>query len=92
MLNKLFDKLETDEDTRIISRTIVEIEGYDVLLEKWSWDGALGHSAIVPEDQVASLSDEQIQEMLIKNLDITGNTTFSRKSDYVFLNYGFETF
>lgn len=92
MQGKPFYKLSTDEDTRIISRTIENIEGYDVLLEKWSWEGVLGYSAIIPENQIASLSDEQIQDILLKNLDITGKTTFSRKSDYVFLNYGFETF
>lgn len=90
-MNNIFENLCVDKDTKILSREQIKVKNYDVMLEKWSWDGLIGHSAIIPEQQIKAMGDDKIQEYFIQELAIEGKVTISRgKSGFVYLNYGFK--
>ncbi|WP_018699900.1 hypothetical protein [Amorphus coralli] len=86
-----FANCPSDEDTRSVGKERRTISGLDVLLESWVYDGIIGFSAILLEEQVSNLSDEEIVERLSAELQVDSNRTISRKGDgYVFVNYAFD--
>tara|TARA_Y100000031_G_C7927290_1_gene251045 strand:- start:35 stop:316 length:282 start_codon:yes stop_codon:yes gene_type:complete len=55
-----FDDVPTDDDTVVIFREEEKLGDYDVLYEKWTWDGVSAESIIFCSGEVAELSDEEI--------------------------------
>jgi hypothetical protein len=46
MGKELFEKRVIEEDTRILSTTYLNQDGYDLLVEQWFWDGIKAKSLI----------------------------------------------
>ena len=84
-LDKKFDEIPIEEDTRIISREQVKIGEYDAVHEKWFWDGIYGDSYIFLSEDVKDLSEEEILALANKV-----NATFKRLDRYTFVNFNFE--
>ena len=81
-----------DEDTRIIFKQYFRANGIACLLEKWSFDGIYGTTAVFLTEHVSAMDDAAIKEFLTGQgvvLDDSG-TTIVRRADYTFLNFGFE--
>lgn len=90
-MTNLFAACPVEEDTRIRSREQRKIGGLDVMLETWDWDGIFGRSAILIDEQVADLTDDQIIDRLSTEIEIDDGKTISRKGNgFVFINYGFK--
>ena len=89
----VFASRPVEDDTRILDTKRAEYEGISVLIEKWVWDGILGHSCIVPLQSLkeANMSNEYIIEILKDKLKIVGSTTEKETGDFLFLNFNFET-
>ncbi len=87
---ELFENRPQDPDTRIIKTQHEIFDGLDVLLEAWVWEGVIGQSAILVEEQVAPLDDAAIVQRLASKLPLGGKYNVSRSSGFVFVNYGFE--
>ena len=86
-----FDNLPKDPDTATLSSETLIIDGVDVKLESWYWDGIWGKSAIFLAEQVIKLSDEEIIDKISPVIEVTEPFTTSRKSNgYVFINFDFE--
>ncbi len=88
-----FDKVPIEEDTLMIFRLETTLGEYDVLYEKWIWEGITAESIIFTNEDVAELEEEEIKEevrasplVLVKDSEIT----FKRsESGFTFVNFNF---
>jgi len=90
-----FCNVPVDKDTKILGEDQMKFLGYDILYQKWFWDGIYAESVIFHSSDVLDLSNEEIVELvnsspIVKNKT---NTTISRsdKNDFVFVNFNFQT-
>ena len=93
MTNK-FDGVQTEEDTSILNRMEVKLGDYEVLYEKWSWDGISAESIIFANTDIKDLSDKELEaevkaSPLVKS---SSDITIKRsKTGFTFVNFNFET-
>ncbi len=89
-----FKDIPVEEDTRIITSVEAKIEDYDVVYQKWHWDGITAESVIFFNDDVADLTEEQIKHevalctALVKE---DSQLTFKKGDKYTFVNFNFIT-
>jgi hypothetical protein len=69
MLSDKFKSVPMDEDTKILHREERKISQYDVLHEKWYWDGITAESIIFANEDLADLDDVLI-ERLVRSSDL----------------------
>ena len=87
----LFEKVPIDEDTKILQQEEKKIGNFRVLWQRWSWEGIKAESIIFLADEVENLSDEELSDLVLKNVTTASATTISRPpSGYTFVNYNFE--
>ncbi len=88
----LFKDRPVESGTIILEAQVVVIDGLDILLELWSWDAFTGHSAILIEEQAIGKDDSEIIEIISPIIPQGSEHTISRKSGFVFINYGFKDY
>lgn len=79
-----------EPDTTLLEEVPVRLDGYDLLYQRWNWDGLPGESLILRENQVEAVTDEQLHQLgLDKGLmPAEASTTITRpRQGYAFLNY-----
>ena len=81
-----------DEDTRILFKQYFRANGIPCLLEKWSFDGIYGSTAVFLTEHVSAMDATALREFLTSQGVGLGDsgTTIVRRDEYVFLNFGFE--
>lgn len=92
MSNK-FDSVPVEKDTRLLFRNESKLGKYDVLYEKWEWDGIKAESVIFLDEDVAHLKDKEI-EKIVKSSPIFkgGSITLKRgETGFTFVNFNFES-
>ncbi|WP_319760593.1 hypothetical protein [Maridesulfovibrio sp.] len=87
---ELFANRPVEPDTNVLHSQFENIGGLDVLLELWSWDGIIGQSAILIEEQVAGREKPEIIELISSEISLGSNYTTSKESGFIFINYGFK--
>ncbi|MBA6154209.1 hypothetical protein [Gelidibacter maritimus] len=91
-MTKKFKDIPVEEDTQIITSVEAKIEDYDVIYQKWHWDGITAESVIFFNDDVANLTEEQIKHevalctALVKE---DSQLTFKKGDKYTFVNFNF---
>ena len=55
-----FNNIPEQKDTKIIFRAETRFGDFDVVYEKWEWDGILAESIIFDEDDVSEMDDDEI--------------------------------
>ncbi len=91
------DKFQTvplESDTQILFQTEVKLGKYDVLYQKWSWEGITAESFIFANDDISGLEEEEIVNQVKASplLRKDSAITFNRSSKgYTFVNFNFET-
>lgn len=93
-MSKFFN-VPTDKDTNVFYELELKFNSYDVLHQKWDWDGIKGESLIFLIEDVKDLSKEDLIE-LVNSSPIVENkeqTTYSvdKSNTYVFLNFNFKS-
>ena len=88
-----FSSVPVDENTRILFRKETKIGNYDVLHEKWNWEGIKAESIIFTDEDVSELSDEEIKKVVRESgfLKEGSDLTFKRSEDFTYVNFNFET-
>jgi len=88
----LFENVPVEEDTNILQQEEKTIGNLRVLWQKWFWEGIKAESVIFISEEIAHLSDEDLSDLVRKNIPTHSATTISRSpSGYTFVNYNFET-
>lgn len=93
-MKEKFKDLPVDADTTILANVEAKIDTYDVIYQKWRWDGILAESIIFHNDDVATLTEEQIKKevILCPGLVTEGSQlTFKRGDTFTFVNFNFVT-
>jgi hypothetical protein len=89
-----FNKVPLEDDTVILFQTEAKLGKYDILYQKWFWDGITAESIIFADEDVNDLEEEEIikevkASPLLKN---DSKITFKRSgTGYTFVNFNFET-
>ena len=89
-----FDGVPTEEDTKIIFRHEVKFGDYDILYEKWLWDGITAESIVFDSKDVEGLSDDEIIEDAKSSplVESDSDVTIKRSdAGYTFVNFNFKS-
>lgn len=87
-----FKNVPIEEGTKILSQQEAMFGEYEVLYQKWYWDGITAESIIFSSEDVSTLDDnaieKEVRESPLVNSD--SDVTFKRSdSGYVFVNFNF---
>ncbi len=89
-----FKNVPLDADTKIKKQKECKIADFEVLYQKWLWDGVLGESIIFAEEDVRDYNEQEIKQLVLYSEFINTNDvkmTFNRGGKgFVFVNFGFE--
>jgi len=92
-MSKKFDGVPVEEDTRIRFRQEIRLGKFDVLHEKWSWEGILAESIIFADDDISGMTDEEIEQEVRKSPLVKKESEVKIKRSYkgfTFINFNFE--
>ena len=85
-----FEQVPVEEDTRILFRTVATLGKYDVLYEKWFWDGITAESIIFVSEDVADLKDSEIEDEVKTSPLVNKESPMTLKRDksgFTFVNF-----
>ena len=91
-MNDKFKDLTVEEGTQIISSIEAKINEYDVVYQKWYWDGINAESIIFFNEDIAELSEEQIKKEVSLCTAIVkedSKMTYKKGEKYTFVNFNF---
>lgn len=89
-----FDNVPVEQGTEIRFQLEAKWGEWDVLYQRWCWDGIDAESLIFVDEDIANLSDDQIEmemrasPLLKKNSSVTIKRSVS---GFTFVNFNFET-
>lgn len=85
MINNKFSQVPQDSDTKITYSEVIELHGFDVLHEKWIWDGIKAQSYIFYNEDIRELNETKLLEIVGKI-----DATYSKGEIYTFINFDFK--
>ena len=88
-----FSGVTVDSDTKILLRKEAKLGEYDVLYEKWSWDGIYGESIIFDNKDVEGLNEEELKKEVKTSPLVKADSSFTIKkleSGFTFVSFNFE--
>jgi hypothetical protein len=90
---ELFANRKIDEDTRILSSEYLKSGDYDLLIEKWFFEGIKAKSLIFISQQVQHLDNSEVENLArdILQLPEGERTTLKRGDEFTFFNFDFQT-
>ena len=92
MIDK-FDSVPVEEDTTILFSRVAKLGEFEILYQKWYWDGITAVSVIFISDDVQKMSDHALeQEVRNSKIVDTGSQVTIKRSDtgFTFVNFNFE--
>jgi len=93
MSNK-FAEVPVEKETTILFQQQATLDSYDVLYQKWLWDGITAESIIFLTADVASLDDDEIKTLVRSSPLVKEDSSITMnhgKSGFTFVNFNFET-
>jgi len=93
-MTEKFKDLPVEADTQIMVSTEAKIGAYEVVYQKWRWDGINAESIIFLNDDVAALSEAQIKDEVAQCRALVNEDsqfTFKKGERYTFVNFNFKT-
>jgi hypothetical protein len=92
-MTKKFDQVPVEEDTKIIFQQETKFGQYDVLYQKWFWDGITAESLIFANEDIAGIDKNEIVEQVRSSplLKDDKEITFKKSdSGFTFVNFNFK--
>jgi hypothetical protein len=93
-MNKKFEKVSVEKGTQIIFQTEAELGEYEVLYQKWHWDGVTAESIIFSSEDISNLIDNEIEAEVRESPLVKEGTSMTVKrseSGFTYVNFNFET-
>ena len=93
-ISSKFKNVPVEEDTTILVEQEAKLGEYDIIYQKWFWDGITAESFIFANEDVTDLNDEEIQKEVKSSplLETDTKITICRsESGYTFVNFNFVT-
>jgi hypothetical protein len=91
-MNDKFKNVPTDPETRVLKRSLAVVGGYDVLHERWSWDGIKAESFVFLSSEVADMSDQVLERIVRDTVGVDEGSQITLKrsdSGFTFVNFNF---
>lgn len=90
MSNK-FDAVSVESDTKLLFQAIGKLDDYDVLYQKWFWDGITAESFIFSNEDIACLSHKELEHEVKTSPLVKQDSSITIKSDggFTFVNFNF---
>lgn len=85
--------MTTEEDTNILFSLEAKLDPYDVLYQKWQWDGISAESFVFVSKDVVGPSDEEMEREARTSplIEEKSEVTIKRsESGFTFVNFNFE--
>ncbi|MDP1615435.1 MAG: hypothetical protein Q8L68_06525 [Methylococcales bacterium] len=91
-MNSKFANVPIEEDTTIVSQLEAMLGDYPVLYQKWVWGGIAAESIIFADEDIASLSDEQLENEVRGSPICRENTqvTIKKTDGFTFVSFNFD--
>jgi len=89
--NTKFKNIPTEKDTQILFSSNMLFGTYEILFQKWFWDGIYTDSIIFHNDDINTVSEEELINE-VKNSPIfkkDSKITYSKGDTYTFVNFNF---
>ena len=89
-----FSSIPVEKDTQILVQQEAKFGSYDVLYQKWYWDGITAESLIFLTDDVSDLCDSSLEKEVKSSPLVKPDSSVTIKraeSGYTFVNFNFET-
>jgi len=93
MSNK-FATVPIETDTTILFQQEATLDNYDVLYQKWFWDGITAESIIFVTADISALTDDEIEAEVKTSPLVKENSSITLKhgkTGFTFVNFNFET-
>jgi hypothetical protein len=93
-MSKKFDDVPVEEDTTIMFRQEARLGKFKVLYEMWSWEGISAESIIFVNDDVADMTDNELEQEVRKSPLVKKESEITIKrldAGFTFVNFNFET-
>lgn len=90
-MSSKFDAVSVESDTKILASFEAKMDEYDVLYQKWLWDGVVGESFIFAAADVAAMNDDELEAFARSSPMIQpgSSVTVTRGEAYAFVNFNF---
>lgn len=91
-MNDKFKTVPVDPDTRVLKRSLTSVGGYDALHERWSFDGIKAESFVFLSDDIAGVSDDNLERIVRETEGVDTNSQIMLKrsdSGFTFVNFNF---
>lgn len=88
-----FENVPVEDDTNIISQEVIDFDGYSVLHQKWSWEGVSAESLIFSNDDISSITIEDLETKIRKSPMLMSESSVTvKESDagFTFFNFNFD--
>lgn len=89
-----FDNVPLEPDTKLLTQREGSIGDLDALYQQWSWDGITAESIIFVDEEVASLSDSELEDEVRSSGLVNPESEITLKRDqegFTFANFNFES-
>jgi len=93
-MSKKFDDVPVEEDTTIMFRQEARLGKFEVLYEMWSWEGISAESIIFVNNDVADMTDNELEREVRKSPLVKKESEVTVKrldAGFTFVNFNFET-
>jgi len=87
-----FDNIPVEKGTKIIFSSPMMFGEFDIVYQKWSWDGITAESIIFLSDDVKEMDDEALEDDVRDGPLVREDSqvTISRGDEYTFVNFNFK--
>ncbi len=89
-----FERVPVEENTKIIFQQEAKLGEYDVLYQKWYWDGITAESIIFANKDIVGIADDEVEAEVRTSPLLKANSEITLKrleSGFTFVNFNFET-
>ena len=92
MANK-FESVPVEEDTIILFQQEAKLGEYDVLYQKWFWEGITAESIIFANEDIVGIADNELEAKVRTSPRLKADSKITLKrseSGFTFVNFNFE--
>ena len=94
-MSSKFNDVPVEADTIILysQGATLGLGPYEILYQKWFWDGITAESIIFSDEDVAGLDDSEIEAEVRESplVQADSSITLARSAGYTFVNFNFKT-
>lgn len=91
-MTEKFNNVPVEDDTEIIFSTPAKFGEYEVLYQKWIFDGIIGESLIFAENDITNITMDELENEIRNSPMVIGNSrkiTTANKNSFTFFNFNF---